>query len=125
MIENFHNRPSYGKDDGFNWFPFEIRAQQEVINDLEVFMDGERAVAKSIETRDEITHDGTRMGKKRMSFNTVASYSLTLGLEEAVLMSSTVMLKPICTSSSDGYSASMWAFIQGFEIIFCRCPWVC
>lgn len=86
-------------------------------------MDGEWTVAEGVETRDWAPRDGTWVGRG-MSFSTVSPYCVTLWLEKAVLMSSTVMIKSICTSSSDGYGASMWTVVQGLKIIPRRCPWV-
>lgn len=86
-------------------------------------MDGERAVTKGIKTRNGVLGDGSGL-RRRMSFGTVIFYYVTLRFKEAILMSGIVMIESICRSSSDRYGASMWAFVQGFNIIFRRRPWV-
>lgn len=58
----------------------------------------------------------------RTRFGTVASYCVASGGEEALLMSFIIVLESVCQGSAGCHSASMWAFVQGFEIFFRRCP---
>ena len=57
-----------------------------------------------------------------ITFGTVTSYCVAIGVEEAVLMSSVVMIESICMSSADCNCASIWTVIQDFEIFSRCCP---
>ena len=50
MKENLSRRSGYGDDDWFSWTTLQLKAYQEVLYDLQIFLDGDRAVAKCIKT---------------------------------------------------------------------------